>query len=80
MNYDYSYYLGPNYNETQKLPLQASCIVPSHNSHNDHWVLLKHYMPNFLAANVVKGAIKFWMEMAGVIFFDRNETDEVKRL
>jgi hypothetical protein len=37
-------------------------------------------MPNFLAANVVKGAIKFWMEMAGVIFFDRNETDEVKRL
>ena len=54
--------------------------MPSHNSHNDHWVLLKHYMPNFLAANVVKGALKYWMEMAGVIFFDRNETDEQKRL
>lgn len=34
VEYDYSYYLGPNYKQNQKLPANVSTIVMNHS----HWV------------------------------------------
>jgi len=39
IDYDYSYYLGPDYRKTQKLPKKASTVVANHQSWIDNMIL-----------------------------------------
>ena len=48
--YDYSYYLGPDYKKTQDLPVKAGLIVCNHQSWLDAPVLLTTLLPGFVTS------------------------------
>ena len=48
--YDYSYYLGPDYEETQKKYKHASTIVANHTNMHDQSILSLSYTPTFIAS------------------------------
>lgn len=54
-DYDYSYYLGPDYKKTQKLPQNVSTIVMNHQSWIDNIIAVVLFHPAFMIkAEVLK--------------------------
>jgi lysophosphatidylcholine acyltransferase/lyso-PAF acetyltransferase len=46
---DYSYYLGPDYKKTQKLPKYVSTVVANHSSWADNLLEMIYYRTSFVA-------------------------------
>jgi lysophosphatidylcholine acyltransferase/lyso-PAF acetyltransferase len=49
IDFDYSYYLGPDYKKTQQLPKYVSTVVANHSSWADNLVELIYYRTSFVA-------------------------------
>ena len=52
VDYDYSYYLGPNYKEIQKKYTHPSTVVANHSNSHDLFLLSSRYTPRFIGSRV----------------------------
>ena len=78
-DYDYSYYLGPNYKEEQKNMKRVSTIVSNHTSWCDALALLSGpYVPGFGAKKEFRKApiVGLACICANCIFISRGATEE----
>ena len=77
-DYDYSYYLGPDYKKTQKLPKKVSTLVMNHQSWIDNLVAVTLYRPAFLIKAEIKKVPLVNECLAGleVFYVERQATKE----
>jgi len=78
MDFDYSYYLGNDYKETQKLPKHVSTLVCNHSSWFDPLALYPYFNCGFAVKKEIKhvpiaGIIAITL---GSIFISRGGTPE----
>ena len=50
-DYDYSYYLGPNYRETQKKYTHPSTVIANHSSGHDQFIITRYVAPRYIASS-----------------------------
>ena len=77
-DYDYSFYLGPGYKSSQKLPKKVSTIVMNHQNWLDNLIAVVYYHPAFLIKADVKKAPVVNTTLAGleVTYVERTATKE----
>ena len=81
VEFDYSYYLGPDYKETQKKYTHPSTIVSNHSSYHDHHVLGMRFAPCFVAGiHASKGLVGLVYKTGGTCFIDSLSNSEDARL
>ena len=79
-DFDYSYYLGPDYKLSQKVPLQASTIVANHHSSCDPFILLLYRPSSFVAnGDAIGWLYRVWMGIGGTLFVTNNDTPEKRK-
>jgi hypothetical protein len=78
MDYDYSPFLGPNYQDTCVPPKYVSTYVSNHSSWLDVPILISHFRPAFASKKTFRSVPIFGIlvEALGCIFISRGATLE----
>lgn len=78
VDFDYTPYLGPNYNETTNPPKHVSTIVSNHSSWLDVPILIWHFRAAFASKKTFRKLPIFGLivQALGCIFISRGATQE----